>query len=170
MQRTSVWGGGGHGVSRSGGELSLVSLDEALDALEVAAGIGHVAWIEAHHADSVAARGCGCLRAAVLEFALGAQVGEELGLRLVLAVCNVMPVDPAKVRSAPGAGGAVSSAASAASAAAAAKAAAKAAKAAAKGVGALLPMALTGLEPDATMRSHQRVRGETQRQRVVSGR
>ena len=39
-----------------------------------------------------------------------------------------------------------------------------------KGVGALLPMALTGLEPDATMRSHQRVRGETQRQRVVSGR
>jgi hypothetical protein len=30
-----------------------------------------------------------------------------------------------------------------------------------KGVGALLPMALTGLEPDATMRSHQRVRGET---------
>jgi hypothetical protein len=50
-----------------------------------------------------------------------AQVSEELGLRLVLAVGNVMPVDPAKVRSAPGAGGAVSSAA-AASAAAAAKA------------------------------------------------
>ncbi len=43
MQRTSVWGGGGHGVGRSGGELSLVSLDEALDALEVAAGIGRVA-------------------------------------------------------------------------------------------------------------------------------
>jgi hypothetical protein len=39
-----------------------------------------------------------------------------------------------------------------------------------KGVGALLPKALTGLEPDATMPSHQRVRGETQRQRVVSGR
>jgi hypothetical protein len=39
-----------------------------------------------------------------------------------------------------------------------------------KGVRALLPKALTGLEPDATMWSHQRVRGETQRQRVVSGR
>ena len=35
-----------------------------------------------------------------------------------------------------------------------------------KGVRALLPKALTGLEPDATMWSHQRVRGETQRQRV----
>jgi hypothetical protein len=37
-----------------------------------------------------------------------------------------------------------------------------------KGVGALHPKALTGLKPDGTMRSHQRVRGETQRQRVVS--
>jgi hypothetical protein len=35
-----------------------------------------------------------------------------------------------------------------------------------RGAGALLPMALAGLRPDTTMRSHQRVRGETQRQRV----
>jgi hypothetical protein len=125
-----------------------VSLDEALDALEVAAGIGHVAWIEAHHADCVAARGCGCLWAAVLELALGAQVGEELGLRLVLAVGNVMPVDPAKVRGAPGAGGAVSSAAAAAASAAAKAAAAAAAAAAAKAAAAAAAATSTAIRID----------------------
>jgi hypothetical protein len=53
-----------------------------------------------------------------LELALGAQVGEELGLALVLAVGNIVSVDPAKVRGAPGAGDACSSAAARGSAAA----------------------------------------------------
>ena len=77
-----------------------------------------VAWIEAHHADCVTGRGCGCLWASVLELALGAQVGEELGLAFVLAVGNIVSVDPAKVRGAPGAGDACSFAAARGSAAA----------------------------------------------------
>jgi hypothetical protein len=107
-----------------------VSLDKALDALEVSTCGGRVAWIEAHHADCVTARGCRCLWASVLELALGAQVSEELGLAFVLAVGNVVSVDPAKVLGAGGApvaGDACSSAAARAPAAASAAASAAAA-------------------------------------------
>jgi hypothetical protein len=53
-----------------------------------------------------------------LELALGAQVGEELGLVFILAVSDIVSVDLAKVRGAPGAGDACSFAAARGSAAA----------------------------------------------------